>query len=132
MRRSAAKSFSATNTSSGIERIITTIRSTPPPRLAATDTRVTRRVQQRNETIGPRPVASSVIGNLEYARKHDLRIDEFIEATASGRASETRHRLDATRMSLTAKERAESGNAKGVIGTRQRNGDPAQGLIATA
>ena len=31
----------------------------------------------------------------EYARKHDFHIiDDFIEATASGRASETRHRLD--------------------------------------
>ena len=31
---------------------------------------------------------------LEYARKHDFRIDDFIEATASGQASEKRHRLD--------------------------------------
>ena len=31
---------------------------------------------------------------LEYARKHDFHIDDFIEATASGRASETRRRLD--------------------------------------
>jgi len=27
---------------------------------------------------------------LEYAGKHDLRVDDFIEATAPGRASETR------------------------------------------
>ena len=32
--------------------------------------------------------------SLEFARKHDFRIDDFIEATASGRASDTRHRLD--------------------------------------
>ena len=31
---------------------------------------------------------------LEYARKHDFRIDDFIEATASGQASERRRRLD--------------------------------------
>ena len=31
---------------------------------------------------------------LEYARKHDFRVDDFIEATASGRASQTRRRLD--------------------------------------
>ena len=30
---------------------------------------------------------------LEYARKHDYRIDDFIEATASGQASEKRRRL---------------------------------------
>ena len=33
-------------------------------------------------------------GHLEYARKHDFRIDDFIEATASGQASEKRRRLD--------------------------------------
>ena len=31
---------------------------------------------------------------LEYARKHSLRIDEFIEATASARTSPKRRRLD--------------------------------------
>ena len=31
---------------------------------------------------------------LEYARKHDFRIDDFIDATASGQASEKRRRLD--------------------------------------
>ena len=31
---------------------------------------------------------------LEYARAHDFRIDDFIEATASGQASEKRRRLD--------------------------------------
>ncbi len=31
---------------------------------------------------------------LEYARKHDFRIDDFIEATASGQPSERRRRLD--------------------------------------
>ena len=31
---------------------------------------------------------------LEYARKHDFRIDDFIEATASGQAPEKRRRLD--------------------------------------
>ena len=31
---------------------------------------------------------------LEYARKHAFRIDDFIEATASGQAAEKRRRLD--------------------------------------
>ena len=31
---------------------------------------------------------------LEYAQQHDIRIDEFIEATAVGQASEKRLRLD--------------------------------------
>ena len=31
---------------------------------------------------------------LEYARKHELRVDDFIEATAPGRASETHRRID--------------------------------------
>ena len=38
--------------------------------------------------------ASSASPFLEYARQHDLRIDDFIEATASGQASEKRRRLD--------------------------------------
>ena len=36
-----------------------------------------------------RGVRSQRLAILEYARKHDLRIDDFIETTASGRASET-------------------------------------------
>ena len=39
-------------------------------------------------------VHSQRLAILEYARKHDFRIDDFIEATASGQASEKRHRLD--------------------------------------
>ena len=39
-------------------------------------------------------VHSQRLAILEYARKHDLRVDDFIEATASGRASETRRRID--------------------------------------
>ena len=39
-------------------------------------------------------VRSQRLAMLEYARQHDLRIDEFIEATASGQASEKRRRLD--------------------------------------
>ena len=31
---------------------------------------------------------------LDYARKHDLKIDEFIEATASSRQSTTKRRID--------------------------------------
>ena len=34
------------------------------------------------------------LGILEYARKSDFRVDDFIEATASGRASDTRRRID--------------------------------------
>ena len=39
-------------------------------------------------------VGSQRLAILEYARKHDFRIDDFIEATASGEASEKRRRLD--------------------------------------
>ena len=39
-------------------------------------------------------VRSQRLAILEYARAHDFRIDEFIEATASGQASEKRRRLD--------------------------------------
>ena len=39
-------------------------------------------------------VRSQRLAILEYARRHDFRIDDFIEATASGQASEKRRRLD--------------------------------------
>ena len=39
-------------------------------------------------------VGSQRLAILEYARKHDFRIDDFIEATASGQASEKHRRLD--------------------------------------
>ena len=39
-------------------------------------------------------VGSQRLAILEYARKHDFRIDDFIEATASAQASEKRRRLD--------------------------------------
>ena len=39
-------------------------------------------------------VRSQRLAILEYARKHDFRIDDFIEATASGQASQKRRRLD--------------------------------------
>ena len=39
-------------------------------------------------------VCSQRLATREYARKHDFRIDDFIEATASGQASEKRRRLD--------------------------------------
>ena len=39
-------------------------------------------------------VSSQRLAILEYARTHDIRIDDFIEATASGQASEKRRRLD--------------------------------------
>ena len=39
-------------------------------------------------------VRSQRLAILEYARKHDFCIDDFIEATASGQASEKRRRLD--------------------------------------
>ena len=39
-------------------------------------------------------VSSQRLAILEYAQKHDLHIDDFIEATASGQASEKRRRLD--------------------------------------
>ena len=39
-------------------------------------------------------IRSQRLAILEYARHHGVRIDEFIEATASGQASEKRRRLD--------------------------------------
>ena len=39
-------------------------------------------------------VGSQRLAILEYARKHDFRIDDFIEATASGQAPEKRRRRD--------------------------------------
>ncbi len=39
-------------------------------------------------------VRSQRLAILEYARKHDIRIDDFIEAPAFGQASEKRRRLD--------------------------------------
>ena len=39
-------------------------------------------------------VQSQRLSILEYARKSDFRVDDFIEATASGRASDTRRRID--------------------------------------
>ena len=39
-------------------------------------------------------VRSPRLAILKYARKHDFRINDFIEATASGQASEKRRRLD--------------------------------------
>ena len=39
-------------------------------------------------------VRSQRLAILEYARHHDVRIDAFIEATASGQASDKRRRLD--------------------------------------
>ena len=39
-------------------------------------------------------VRSQRLAILEYARKHDFRIDDFIAATASGQAPEKRRRLD--------------------------------------
>ena len=38
-------------------------------------------------------VSSQRLAILEYARAHDFRIDDFIEATASGQASELTHVL---------------------------------------
>ena len=46
-------------------------------------------------------VGSQRLAILEYARKHDFRIDDFIEATASGQASEKRRRLDELEESRT-------------------------------
>ena len=39
-------------------------------------------------------VRSQRLAILKYARKHDFRIDDFIEVTAAGQASEKRRRLD--------------------------------------
>ena len=64
--------------------------------------RKTRFLQQAVKTVAfhrastpQQNVRSPHLAVLEYARKHDFRVDDFIEATTSGRASETRRRRDA-------------------------------------
>jgi len=49
--------------------------------------------------------SSQRLAILEYARKHDLHIDDFIEATASGQASEKRRRLDELTNALQPSDR---------------------------
>ena len=39
-------------------------------------------------------LGSQRLAILEYARKHDFRIDDFIAVTVAGQASEKRRRLD--------------------------------------
>ncbi len=50
-------------------------------------------------------VRSQRLAILEYAHQHDFRIDDFIEATASGQASEKRRRLDALLNGLQREDR---------------------------
>ena len=54
-------------------------------------------------------VRSQRLAILEYARHHDVRIDEFIEATASGQASDKRRRLDELMHILQRGDRCISG-----------------------
>ena len=49
-------------------------------------------VSVRKKRTSGRTVSSQRFAILEYARKHNFRIDDFIEATASGQASEKRRR----------------------------------------
>ncbi len=49
--------------------------------------------------------ASQRLAILEYARKHDLHIDDFIEATAPGQASDTRRRIDELMAALQSGDR---------------------------
>ena len=51
-------------------------------------------VREAQPIVGTPPKGDLSSVGLEYARQHDFRIDEFIEATASGQASEKRRRLD--------------------------------------
>ena len=50
-------------------------------------------------------VSSQRFAIPDYAREHDLHIDDFIEATASGQASEKRRRLDELTNALQAGDR---------------------------
>ncbi len=45
-------------------------------------------------STAPQDLHSQRLAILGYTRKHDFRINDFIEATASGQASEKRRRLD--------------------------------------
>ena len=48
--------------------------------------------------------------------RHDFRIDDFIEATASGQASEKRRRLDELRASSAAATAWSSASSRGSAG----------------
>ena len=61
-------------------------------------------------------VRSQRLAILEYARQHDFRIDDFIEATASGQASEKRRRLDELMSVLERGDRLVSANSPGSVG----------------
>ena len=61
-------------------------------------------------------VGSQRLTILEYARKHDFRIDDFIEATTSGQASEKRRRLDELMNVLQRGAGWSSGNSPGSVG----------------
>ena len=54
-------------------------------------------------------MSSQRLAILEYARTHDIRIDDFIEATASGQASEKRRRLDELTSWSSANSRGSGG-----------------------
>ena len=53
-----------------------------------------RQAVKPSPIYGSRHRSRTCLAILEFARKHDFRVDDFIEATASGRASETRRRID--------------------------------------
>ena len=55
---------------------------------------VVKTVAYLRVSTAPQDLRSQRLAILVYARKHDFRIDDFIEATASGHASEKRRRLD--------------------------------------
>ena len=61
---------------------------------AAFDGQAVRTVAYLRVSTPEQDVRSQRLAILEYAQKHDLHIDDFIEATASGQASEKRRRLD--------------------------------------
>ena len=50
-------------------------------------------------------VSGQRLAVLEYARKHEFPVDDFIEATASARASETRRRFDELMSALVPGDR---------------------------
>ena len=69
-------------------------------------------------------VRSQRLAILEYARANDVRIDEFIEATASGQASEKRRRLDELMNGLQRGDRlvvSELSPARPVAGSDHRH-----------
>ncbi len=69
---------------------------------------------------------------LEYARKHDFRIDDFIEATASGQASEKRRRVDEPRVPGRGRREPGGGETRPAVAASELGGAGDRGTDPSA